>query len=98
MQDASTAPRRGLYALALAALVAAVAALSTWVAADPAPAQQSTAPTQFIQTPEGGATPEGEAAPEGESDRSGRPPCPEDEGDQGGSGSSQDEGASTPAV
>jgi hypothetical protein len=72
-----------LYVLALAMLVALVAAVSSWAAGDPAPAQQTT-PIQY-QAPEA----EQPQAPEG--DGSGRTPCPEDEG--GGSQQQQQQGS-----
>ena len=78
MQAARRPWHVALYVLALAALVALVAAVSSWAAGDPAPGgQQTTTPIQY-QAPDG-------EQPDG--DRSGRPPCPEDEGggEQGGS-------------
>jgi hypothetical protein len=69
-----------LYVFALAVLVALVAAVSSWAAGDPAPAQP-TAPTQSIQY---GAPDESQAPG---ADAPGRHPCPEDE--QGGQGSQQ---------
>jgi hypothetical protein len=86
MEDARRPRHVVLYVLALATLVALVAAVSSWAAGDPAPAQ-STTPTQSIQY----GAPDESRAPDG--DRSGRPPCPEDEqggsqgGQQGGQGS-----------
>ena len=82
MQAARRPWHVALYVLALAMLVALVAAVSSWAAGDPAPAQQTTTPIQY-QAPEG-------QAPEG--DGSGRTPCPEGERG-GGSGGSSSEGS-----
>jgi hypothetical protein len=84
MQAARRPWHVALYVLALAVLVALVAAVSSWAAGAPAPAQQTTTPIQY-QTPENGQR----QAPEG--DGSGRPPCPEDEG--GGSSQQQQPGS-----
>jgi hypothetical protein len=82
MQAARRPWHVALYVFALAALVALVAAVSSWAAGDPASAQQTTTPIQY-QAPDG----EPRQAPEG--DGSGRPPCPEGEG----GGSSQQQGS-----
>jgi hypothetical protein len=86
MQAARRPWHLALYVLALAVLVALVAAVSSWAAGDPAPAQQTTTPIQY-QAPENG---QGQAP---EADGSGRPPCPEDEG--GGSSQQQQGSDST---
>ncbi len=84
MQAARRPWHVALYVLALAALVALVAAVSSWAAGDTQPAQQSTTPIQY-QAPEG----QQPQAPEG--DGSGRTPCPEDERDGEGGPSPQSE-------
>ena len=89
MQAARRPWHVGLYVLALAMLVALVAAVSSWAAGDPAPAQQTTTPIQY-QAPEG----EQPQAPRG--DGSGRTPCPE--GENGGGGSSQQQEGSDSTV
>jgi hypothetical protein len=81
MQAARRPWHVALYVLALAMLVALVAAVSSWAAGDPAPAQPTTAPIQY-QAAEG-------QAPEG--DGSGRTPCPE--GESGGGSSEQGSGS-----
>lgn len=84
MQAARRPWHLALYVLALAMLVALVAAVSSWAAGDPAPAQQTTTPIQY-QAPENGQN----EAPEGEG--SDRPPCPE--GEEGGSSQQQGQGS-----
>lgn len=83
MQAARRPWHLALYVLALAMLVALVAAVSSWAAGDPAPAQQTTTPIQH-QAPENG-----NQAPEGEG--SDRPPCPD--GEEGGSSQQQGQGS-----
>ena len=85
MQAARRPWHVALYVLALAMLVALVAAVSSWAAGDPAPAQQTTTPIQY-QAPENGQP---RRAPEG--DGSGRTPCPE--GERGGGSSQQQQGS-----
>ncbi|HEX2412811.1 MAG TPA: hypothetical protein VHJ39_16725 [Solirubrobacteraceae bacterium] len=85
MEDVRRPRHVVLYVFALAALVALVAAVSSWAAGDPAPAQ-STTPTQSIEY----GAPDQSQAPG--ADTPGRHPCPEDEqggqgGQQGGQGS-----------